>query len=680
MTHFLRAALALACLLTFAPAAGAAYQYVPGQQDAAGPDDGVCPGIGILASAGYFRNEANREPRANEAFYVEVKLTYFESFDCAAAFTGIQMTLPNGLVPAPGAQPLCKRVNLATGALDPRTAANCPVGAPPHLGGNTYSLDPVATNHPESQAFGRKFWFQGYDSRTNGTYRVMAIQVPVSAATAVTGPVTFTMKRFDAVNTWNASVNVTTTGSPQPPNGGTYADPKLSVQNAPGQFQISPIGVEIPFSVTKGSTPFGLTEYVVKGTDLNQPAYPACANGEMNEGDFFSTDEAFLNVFGDFSDYLRGPGDPPICDLEPSTTFTSEFCIKHRNATNTMVYNPCATTTFTTPPVDAAVDIAESATDARVATFTLSLRGAWPAGAASVQLRRPGGSFANLAGGTFNATRGTGAATLGARQVNDLVPWQEHAVQACFDPTAVGPPTACVNAVTLFPGAIEAPADVAIANTTATVSGVKLRAPNPAMTVQLRARKATDGATQSPADLPVIATSAVGAGISPGTTAVGDIVAGGLAANTKYVWTVCAETDGDAAPEKCSPGDSFTTGNAPVVVEPTPNPSTSPTGSPTASPSATPTATTTPGDTVKPTAKLTVKGKSKRRKRVTLTVTASDASGIRSVTIKVGAKKAVAKRKLSVKLPAKKGRLKIVVTVTDNSGNVTVVRRTLKVT
>src|SRR4051794_332307 len=140
-------ALASAVAACWAPVASADYEYVAGGE-ALGPTDGVCPGIGIDAQSGYYRNEPGRNPRSNEPFYVEIKLAYFESFDCAAAFTGIRVTLPANLVLASGKSTACQRFDLATSAPDPRIAPNCPV-TPAVVSGSTYTLDPIATNYPE---------------------------------------------------------------------------------------------------------------------------------------------------------------------------------------------------------------------------------------------------------------------------------------------------------------------------------------------------------------------------------------------------------------------------------------------------------------------------------------------------------------------------------------------------
>jgi len=675
------AGFAAMCSAGISPAS-ADFQYVAGQE-AAGPTDGVCPGIGILGQAGYYRNQAGREPRADETFYTEIKLTYFESFDCAAAFTGITITLPAGLTldttVANGPRVVCQRFNLSTGGPDPRITSNCPSNPAP-LNGSTYVLDPAATNFPERSAFGRNFWFQGYDGAQ--TYRVMRLLIPVKAAGALSAAnVTFQMKRFDAATPWTSSVPVTTTGL-APPNGGAFTAPTLSVQNAPGQFFVSPIGVEVPFTVTKGSASYGVSEKLVLGSCAQNPcasaAYthptnPGCTEGATADN-AFSTDESFLDVFGDFGDQYAIS---PPCDLKPSTAFTVELCIGYRNLSN-VLFADCRQTPFTTPAVDVAVTVAESGSTSVGATFTPNLRGAWPAGTARVLLTKPGQSEIQISSQVVGA-RGTGALALTGVTRNDLVSWQQHSYRACYTPTGQG--EVCGPQQTVVPGALTVPSSAATTATTATVSGVALRTPAPALTLQLRARKASEVTTQDPSTLPVVGSQAIAAVAGAGTLTAPDLVGTGLAAETKYAWTVCVETDSDAAPEECSAGASFTTAQAPTTTTPTTTtPGTTTPGTTTGPTTATPTTTPPPTtDTTKPKVTLKVTGKLRRRAKVTLKVTASDASGIKRVTIKVGKAKAKAVRTLKVTLPRKKGKLVIVIVVTDKAGNRTTLRRTLVV-
>jgi hypothetical protein len=162
----------------------------------------------------------------------------------------------------------------------------------------------------------------------------------------------------------------------------------------------------------------------------------------------------------------------------------------------------------------------------------------------------------------------------------------------------------------------------------------------------------------------------------------------GLAPATTYYWAACFDNPvGSAGIEDCSPVRTFTT--AASVVPPSGGGTTPGTdgggGGPQGDGGGGPQGDGGGGpisdvaDRIKPTASIKVVGKLKRGKRVTLSVSASDPSGIRSVTIKVGSAKAVARRKVAIKLPRRKGTVKVVVTVTDGAGNVTRLTRTLRV-
>lgn len=84
-------------------------------------------------------------------------------------------------------------------------------------------------------------------------------------------------------------------------------------------------------------------------------------------------------------------------------------------------------------------------------------------------------------------------------------------------------------------------------------------------------------------------------------------------------------------------------------------------------------------DTTKPKLRLAVRGKFRRGGRVTLTVKATDPSGMRSVTIRAGKRRAAKRATLKLRLPRKAGRVKIAVKGIDKAGNATTLTRTLRV-
>jgi tRNA threonylcarbamoyladenosine modification (KEOPS) complex Pcc1 subunit len=155
-----------------------------------------------------------------------------------------------------------------------------------------------------------------------------------------------------------------------------------------------------------------------------------------------------------------------------------------------------------------------------------------------------------------------------------------------------------------------------------------------------------------------------------GRSSAGDPVtatAAGLSPSTQYYWVACFDNPADAGIEDCSPPRTFTTTVAPAG------------GGPGAGSG--PGGGSSMADRTKPKVSLKIAGKLKRGKKIVLKITASDASGIRSITLKIGKAKAkrLAKRTVTIKLPRKSGKLVLVVVVTDKAGNKTTIKRTLKV-
>ncbi len=95
-----------------------------------------------------------------------------------------------------------------------------------------------------------------------------------------------------------------------------------------------------------------------------------------------------------------------------------------------------------------------------------------------------------------------------------------------------------------------------------------------------------------------------------------------------------------------------------------------------------PTPLTLPGtvltETVRPSGKLKVVGTVRRGGKVTVRVSASDASGIRHVTIAVGKGRPKVGATRTITLPRKAGRLVLTAVIVDTAGNATTLTRILK--
>jgi hypothetical protein len=276
--------------------------------------------------------------------------------------------------------------------------------------------------------------------------------------------------------------------------------------------------------------------------------------------------------------------------------------------------------------------------------------GAHPAGTPFLETK-PDGSVER--GRTFSAPSVGASATSspGASvTLTGLTPWRTYQVAGCF---REAPPTyasACGPAKTTLTGYVSSTDATGVYGTYATVNGLP-SAPYPA------GKLAFFIGTKDPAgaDPRLALTRNGGFSIPARTKAQAAPIAGTfthLARTTTYWWSVCFDTPAEPGIEACAPVRSFTTG----VTDPL-----------------------TKKDKVKPRIKLKVSGKVKRGGRLKLTVTATDAGGVKKVRIKVGGGKTEALRHKTVKLPQRKATVKIVVTVTDKAGNVATLRKTIKV-
>jgi hypothetical protein len=277
--------------------------------------------------------------------------------------------------------------------------------------------------------------------------------------------------------------------------------------------------------------------------------------------------------------------------------------------------------------------------------------GAHPAGTPFLEAK-PNGSVER--GRTFSAPAVSASQTSspGASvTLTGLTPWRTYQVAGCF---REAPPTfasGCGPAKTTLTGYMSSSDATGVYGTYATVNGLP-SAPYPA------GKLAFFIGTKDPgnADPRLALTRNGGFSIPARTKAQAVSIAGTfthLARTTSYWWTACFDTPAEPGIEACAPVRSFTTGvKDPVVPK---------------------------KDKVKPKIKLKVTGKVKRGGRLKLTVTATDAGGIKKVRIKVGGGKTEALRHKTVKLPQRKATVKILVTVTDKAGNVATLRKTIKV-
>jgi hypothetical protein len=452
-----------------------------------------------------------------------------------------------------------------------------------------------------------------------------------------------------------------------------------------GDAFTSAVGARLPFSITtrnsdfyklkidastsstfSGGRPCGLT-----GATLSPPA----SNQAYNAG-FDSVVE-----WGD----LQTGGTP--CFLNPDTTYYVRLCtvrysdLAELDCRTTTIHTGVVNTSFTPPPQSAAGLF--SSTSALAAQHQVV--GGHPAGQLFVQrrLKGGGGGFTN-ASGNLAVAQGSASTSPVSRTLTGLTAWRTNEIQSCFAQT--GGATFCGAAIDVVAGYATAPSDATeVGETSATLSG-QASAPSPDGTMRFLVGTTNPGARDvrtvlsQGASAPMAARGSAGAAVTA--------TAGGLTPGTDYYWAACFDNPAESGIEGCSPVRTFhTLGTAPAPPPPEPpapggggeQPSGggSPPGGGSQPAAQGPVGGT--ADVLKPKVSLKLKGKVKRRGKVTLSVVASDASGIKSVLIKVGKGKAQSKRSVKISLPRRKGSVKVAVTVTDGAGNVTTVKKTLKV-
>lgn len=613
------------------------------------------------------------EPKVDDVFYLSITVSFFQTFDCAADFFSTQVTLPPNVQPAVGgsAVPICRRYGGTSPNFffDPRAPNVCPTSISFNGGTRQFSIFPRdGAAVPDFPLPSGQFFIGQRAPQESALYHSVQLLVPVRASDTMSSqPVGF---QVCSVGTSCASGSVPLTVTAAPAAGDP---PQVSI---PGNAFTSATGARVPFTINVSNNN-GYWLKVDTATDQNFTSGRPCggpfffdAGGTPFTGDFSSEVQ-----FGD----LQQGG--TVCNLVPNTTYFFKACSA---APNTGTELACRVTSFKTgnvttsfePPEQSAADLPGN-NSAVLAQHQVV--GGHPAGTlfARRRLKDGGGAVAGLAAGSNQAigasTSSSGAVT---QTVTGLAPWRTHLVDSCFQVTAGA--LFCGDPVEVVAGFATAPSDATgVGETSATLSG-QASAPSPDGTMRFLIGTTNPGSDDVRAVLSEGASTPVAARGSAGDPVSG--VVNGLTPGTTYFWAACFDNPAGNGIEDCSPARTFTTagtapqppggGGAPDPGAPPPGGGTTPGGGGPVGGTA---------DTLKPKASVKLKGKVKRGKKVTLTVTATDASGIKSVTIKVGKARAKATRKVTIKLPRRKATIKVLITVTDRAGNVAKVTKTLKV-
>ena len=617
------------------------------------------------------------EPKVEDVFYLSITVSFFQTFDCAADFFSTQVTLPPNVQPAVGgsAIPICRRYGGTSPNFffDPRAPNVCPTSISFNGSTRQFSIFPRdGAAVPDFPLPAGQFFIGQRAPQESALYHSVQLLVPVRASATMTDqPIGFLVC---SVGTSCASGSVPLTVTPAP----AMADPpQVSI---PGNAFTSATGARVPFTINVSNNN-GYWLKVDTATDSNFASGRPCGAG----GPFFFAAAGGSPFTGDFSSEVQF-GDlqtgGTICNLEPNTTYFFKACSAMPNTGTELA---CRVTSFKTgnvttsfePPEQSAADLPGN-TQAVLSGHQVV--GGHPAGSlfARRRLKDAGGAFTTATG---NQSIGASTSSSGAvtQTASGLTPWRTHEIQSCFQVTAGS--LFCGDPVEVVAGFATAPSDATgVGETSATLSG-NASAPSPDGTMRFLIGTTNPGGDDVRTVLSEGASTPVAARGGAGDPVTG--VVNGLTPGTTYFWAACFDNPAGSGIEDCSPPRSFTTaGTAP---QPggggTPDPGTPPPGG------------TTPGgtapggggpvggtaDTLKPKASVKLKGKVKRGKKVTLTVTATDASGIKSVTIKVGKARAKATRSVTIRLPRRKATIKVLITVTDRAGNVAKVTKTLKV-
>ena len=243
-----------------------------------------CFPAGIIPS--YTQPVQGTEPKVGEVTYLSVRVVFIlpSSFNCAADFFRVLVTVPSG-VQASGGAPICRRFYTSQGTdyYDSRIASNCPASISIDSTTHQFGLNPKSSGfvHPEKSAAAGTWWFFGYDSLGNlKTYTDVVLQVPVKATRTMTNqPVSYYVCTV-GTSCATATVNMTINAAPPPP-------PDTTPPAKPGPLTGVPSGLNRSRAATIA---FGLGE--TGGTvhcRLDSGSWRACTSVSGRSGLFSLT-------------------------------------------------------------------------------------------------------------------------------------------------------------------------------------------------------------------------------------------------------------------------------------------------------------------------------------------------------------------------------------------------------
>lgn len=283
---------------------------------------------------------AGIEPKVGDVFYLSVRVDVLVTFDCAADFFSVLVTLPPNVQPALGgpAIPICRRFgvnNQGQTVFDTRATTNCPPTLAFNAATREFPLRPVSNPVlPDVGGPAGSYWFMGIRAPQEGQeYPSVQLLVPVRATTTMTGqPISYFVCTVGTSCT-TAAVNLTV--QPAPPS----TTPLVTL---PANVTTSETGARVPFSINAAPA----KQYALK---IDAATSPDFTTGRPCAGLPLTTPGPGLAYQGPFSSEvqfgdLQQGGTP--CTLTPNTTYHVKICTADAGD-RTTTYD-CRTTSFTT--------------------------------------------------------------------------------------------------------------------------------------------------------------------------------------------------------------------------------------------------------------------------------------------------------------------------------------------
>lgn len=495
------------------------------------------------------------EPRVGDAFYLSVRIDTLTSFDCAADFSSVLVTLPPNVQPAVGgsAIPICRRFgtnSLSQTVFDPRATTNCPTSITFDAANRQFPLRPIASPVlPDVGGPAGSFWFTGIRApQESQEYPSVQLLVPVKATATVTAqPISFFVCTV-GTSCATASVDLTVTAAPSP------GQAPISL---PGNAITSATGARVPFTINAAANQtYNLkvdtatnAAFTTRPCGLIAPVTYQSSGGVPFQGPFASEVQ-----YGD----LQQGG--TICNLAPLTTYHFRACSVN-NSNNADI--DCRTTTFTTGAVVTTLQRPADTTADRPQSGSMVVRmkvlAGHPAGTQSVRqrLKGSGGGFAIAASQGVSAATGDGPEF--APTLSGLVPWRTYELVACLNSGT----DFCSDSVDVVTGMVTTGGDATSVTATTAVVGAAPSAPFPSGTMSFRV--GTTDPNGRGILLPEKTSVALAANGTSTTPAPISATLSGLTPATTHYWSVCFDGSSEAGVEACSPVRTFTAGAAPVA-------------------------------------------------------------------------------------------------------------------